>query len=269
MGVAGLLLSSASLASQSSRLAFWEELLLRCPECFGTPDGARGGLIPAVNRHLVNECLSEIPEGKKAKVVKTTRDLCRKRPWPKRVVSGNIRHSSYVNYGIRKFRGEIHIDLKLRLVLMPWILDREKTAAMMDRAQACVPVLTEVFDRYGIRFNFSLDTPAQITSGNPNIYIEYRYETGRPNSSTLYYFNQDHDPKDAHGAQATFCETLAHEVGHMLGLEDEYEDADCPNREYLSTDSVPYSIMDTTYFGLAVSEFFPRHIEPILRPLCE
>lgn len=270
LAAVGLLgMSFGAQASQSSRLSFWEHLMLSCPSCVGVKENDRTGLIRATNRHIVEECVASVEEGMAYNVRIETSQLCRKRTWYRRIFRGNRRQAIEANYGIAKRGGQLHIDLKLRLVLASMATDSQVTRLMMTRAQACIPIIANVFERYGIRFNLSLDTPEARTPGVPNLHVDYRYEVGRPNNGTLYYFNQEGDPTDPSGAQATFCETFTHEVGHMLGLEDEYEDSDCPDREYISSDALPYSIMDTTYWGLGVSEFFPRHIDPIIQPLCE
>jgi hypothetical protein len=61
---------------------------------------------------------------------------------------------------------------------------------------------------------------------------------------------------------------MLHEVGHLLGLNDEYEDKACPDRTFISKDSNPYSIMDETNEKKKYLDFYPRHIKTIIQPLC-
>ena len=63
------------------------------------------------------------------------------------------------------------------------------------------------------------------------------------------------------------CTLLAHEYGHLLGLPDEYEDPDCPDREAVSREESPWSVMNDHYKGHEVIDLYPRHLESLLRPL--
>ena len=81
-----------------------------------------------------------------------------------------------------------------------------------------------------------------------------------------------------------YCNMANHELGHRLGLPDEYADPGCNAREFVSSEQYPFSVMATPQLGLldtpsidgiagtdidtGLAEFFPRHIKKVLAPLC-
>jgi hypothetical protein len=76
-----------------------------------------------------------------------------------------------------------------------------------------------------------------------------------------------------------FCNMMVHEVGHRMGLPDEYAFPECDaGLRFVSQESGPWSamavpmvgILDGGLFGVDThtAEFFPRHLKQIVAPLC-
>jgi hypothetical protein len=66
------------------------------------------------------------------------------------------------------------------------------------------------------------------------------------------------------------CLVMLHEMGHWLGLDDEYaETAACPSRERIAEEKSPWSVMDNQYSGWDKIELFARHAKTIFEPMCE
>mgnify|MGYP003394534920 CR=1 FL=1 len=63
----------------------------------------------------------------------------------------------------------------------------------------------------------------------------------------------------------TICSTMLHEFGHVLGFPDEYEDSKVPDRVLGDKDSIMRSAWTTP----DALKLYPRHIEPMLSPLCK
>jgi hypothetical protein len=71
---------------------------------------------------------------------------------------------------------------------------------------------------------------------------------------------------------------MVHEVGHRMGLPDEYAFPDCTVERFVSQESGPWStmavpqigILDGGAFGIDThsTEFFPRHLRSVVEPIC-
>ena len=73
----------------------------------------------------------------------------------------------------------------------------------------------------------------------------------------------------ANGDEDDLCRVILHEAGHHFGLEDEYEDPNCPDRTFISMELQPYSVMANIWTNSWDQfDFFPRHIETVFGAYC-
>jgi hypothetical protein len=202
---------------------------------------------------------------------------------------GHIRHRI-----VRKLDG-VHLGLHLRFHFGPQ--DSQNQALILDTARSCIPFISNIWGRYGIKLDLVMDSAtAPISSGGtPIADVELSDTKGRATSSQFYLRGQDDGeysqgellnwrdssvlrkvllpptpiaPDQRRNAQAwDFCKTVVHETGHILGLTDEYPYEICPNPE-VSRDEDPWSFMDNQFRNSTQIEFFPRHLRRILSPLC-
>ena len=62
---------------------------------------------------------------------------------------------------------------------------------------------------------------------------------------------------------------ILHEIGHLFGLSDEYEELSrCPNRRFVSIEQEYTNVMKTVRESFDWMDFYPRHITRILEPIC-
>ncbi|MGK5083895.1 hypothetical protein WDW37_11385 [Bdellovibrionota bacterium FG-1] len=96
-------------------------------------------------------------------------------------------------------------------------------------------------------------------------------------------FNSDCSTACEPARTREYCNMIVHELGHRLGLPDEYAEPLCPNRPGVSQESFPYSIMAVPQAGLlddiipaemrpsgddTLEEFFTRSVTRVVGPLC-
>lgn len=126
----------------------------------------------------------------------------------------------------------------------------ENAREIVDHLRACLPEMQRVFLRYGVRFSMALTTSwERAAPPNDAIVVALAEEFGRGDA---YHFDAD-----------MRCATLLHELGHHLGLADEYrETGTC--REWQAPDA---SIMSLPNEELEALDFMPRHLRRILAPV--
>jgi hypothetical protein len=197
------------------------------------------------NRKYVNQCALSLNETQAIRVFGISSDPC----------APGVTHYSDVNYTISPKGIGFNIDLKIRLVILPYSVRPEREAEMLAQAKACIPKIQELYKRYDLYLN--LDLELQETPPNDSfVSVSLIDEAGRSNSGAWYF------------KSPFFCETMLHEASHLFGFPDEYQDDSCPSREFISLSTNPYSIMDNSHHGFEFVDLFPRHMERILAPFC-
>ncbi len=122
--------------------------------------------------------------------------------------------------------------------------------AIVEHLRACLPEIQRVFSRYGVQFGLTITTSwERAAPPNDAMVVALAEEFGRGDA---YHFDAD-----------MRCATLLHELGHHLGLADEYrEDGTC--RAWQAPDA---SIMSLPNEELEALDFMPRHLQRILAPV--
>ncbi|MBK7890926.1 MAG: hypothetical protein IPJ84_08790 [Bdellovibrionales bacterium] len=155
-------------------------------------------------------------------------------------------------YRLRRVGRRLELRVKLRLEARP-----HESTASVDRAigktQDCQPQLAAFWARYGI--DFKLEVTKQ-SNAQANHSVSVQDGTGRSDSGQFF---QD---------IPQYCEMVMHEIGHHVGLPDEYEETNtCRVLAAKATETCPSSIMETPY--VSAFELMPRHLKTILGPVFE
>lgn len=137
-----------------------------------------------------------------------------------------------------------------------------RSEKMFRQTTDCIPEIKKIWDRYRINFNLyaRLNETEKIFLAEGEaleIPVALIDREGRGNTSN--FFTKD---------DRYYCQMVLHEIGHYLGLPDEYLDSDC-NYRPIAKEEWPYSIMGVTQHKWENLDFHKRHIEQILQPLCE
>jgi hypothetical protein len=203
------------------------------------------------NRELVNGCLN----GGDAAWTEVKYSA---RPAP----GNNHRNTRPVAYRIKRdvLNNKLEIDLKIALdIRAGFNASQIVRNRLVEKARACIPKVQRVFDRYGINLTMQFDESNSATTRNHDLNLLIQDEVGR--SNTRHWYIREQNGYDV-------CLTFAHELGHYLSLHDEYLDPNHPNRAFVSTETDPYSFMNTPFYGWDRSDFYPRHIQSMLAPAC-
>lgn len=209
------------------------------------------GLIQDENLKWVKECSGRVPDTKTQLINYKFTQLCKK---------PNLYYSAKSNFRIKNVNHQISLNYKIRLKILPASTSFQEAQVMLKLAQSCVSLNQSVWSRYGVEVNLSFDSDREPQTTDPTLPIRtiifYNYE-GRGNAENLYKIND-----------VDFCKVVSHEIGHHLGLPDEYEDASCPDRSFVSQEVNPYSLMAYIYYPWQQLDFFPRHLRTVLSSFC-
>jgi hypothetical protein len=145
--------------------------------------------------------------------------------------------------------------------IVPNHLSDTEAQSLLDLARACAPMINSIWSRYDITLNVAMDSnrhPNPSLNSLPSLTVNLINSSGRSDAMNFYRNDQD-----------GFCKTMTHEVGHHLGLEDEYGDLECPDRPFVSTESAPYSFMANYWPGTwENTDFYERHIRWLFSDYC-
>ncbi|HRK02782.1 MAG TPA: hypothetical protein PLH57_08965 [Oligoflexia bacterium] len=255
--------------------ANWENSLLECGDCWGISGVDLGRTLPVVNRWLANVCLEDAKlERTTSKPIMVQEDdysLCKKGGF----FSKTTHLASKTLYWISASTEAIHLHMRLRLAFGPKKLAHDRAATMTDRLEDCLREASEVWARYGINLDIAVDWKADPVFEGAVSPITYVDDYGRSNSETFYFrgfpLKKGEKPRTEKVRQAGFCTMVVHELGHLLGLDDEYEEVQaCPDRPFLAERTEPpYSFMERNQSNRQELEFFPRHVARVISPLCK
>lgn len=248
-------------------------------------------IVEDINRQWVEKCANQSWAPQTAIVQRKQNWLCVTNPTENQHGST----ASTVAYRLDRADGKIKLSTKLLLTFSEQDEDRrELFESAVESSKNCVPEIQKFFARSGIELDLKIEN-AQDRKVNPFALshqlavnqLQLRLSVGRSDSSNLFFFG-----REANGAwaacfkkyptswmtecdqdrQKEFCLMMTHELGHLLGLPDEYEDKEsCPDREFAvaSPEQEPYSVMKDEYHGWDKISFFPRHIGSMLSPMCD
>lgn len=185
---------------------------------------------------IVTEARDLLQDGQVIKVRETVEDYC-----------GGIQS----NYSIK--RSGDSVQLLLNLAFSPdESLSNEAFENGIRKTRSCIPYIKKFYSKYNIDFdiNFFPFYSALVAPDNQIVL------TGKNTRSNSLLFSL----KDG-----TYCKMVLHEVGHHLGLRDEYYEAGtCRAKAHAARERNPHSLMETIYENnLAL---FPRHFRTILGP---
>jgi hypothetical protein len=140
--------------------------------------------------------------------------------------------------------------------------------------EVCVDDLKLKWANYGIRFdlNYRFEESSLPIAADDITTIAVVGTRGRSNSRRLFYDYANQVGGMPDYPVGGFCGALIHELGHNMGLDDQYQDKDCPDRpnfdESGSPDvTYPYNIMNR--HDAAWTEFSPADVAQIIRPICD
>lgn len=208
-------------------------------------------LIRDENLKWVKACSGRVPETKTQLINYRFTQLCKK---------PNLYYSAKSNFRIKNVNHQISLNYKIRLKILPALTSIQEAQAMLQLARSCVSLNQSVWSRYGVSVNLSFDSDREPQTTDPSLPIRtinfYNY-VGRGNAENFYKIND-----------VDFCKVVSHEVGHHLGLPDEYEDVSCPDRSFVSQEVNPYSLMAYIYYPWQQLDFFPRHLRTVLSSFC-
>jgi hypothetical protein len=260
------------------------------------------------SRKAVSDCAAQVAVGHSREIEYSWKKLCRRSP---EQYQGERTHYTVS----RKTTDLVEVRTEVPLKLMPAGLSRARRDLLVQRTRECMPIVNQYWSRYGVHLEFDIRASRQGES-HPNL-LSVTDATGRSNSRNFFFRGLDTEARLPTGQtiksglaqlcqsqctrfgtaatacaemcepfrQKEYCLMIVHEFGHLLALPDEYSDPDlCPDREFVSQESSPYSAMAYPYFGIAdeaanilagaggtdltLVEFFPRHLERVVGPLC-
>lgn len=176
---------------------------------YDTRQNPRSAVI-AANRYIVNICKENTPNGK-AVMVDTHN---------KRLLFRNFRilwYGSQVKYFLMKLPGgKIVINLHVRLNIDPKI-SVQRRAEMIKMAKGCSAPMRQKFEKYGLQFDVKLDEDSNLSADHEvNFHDAASDSMDVENFYTKFEDGQERD-------HTTFCGSLLHELGHLMGLPDEYK----------------------------------------------
>lgn len=238
-------------------------------------------IITDINRSMVAACLKSTPYGKSVSVSDEMSYLCKDPD----VYEGGPRAYKITNDGL-----VLRISQQVLFQVASSDLGRVKNnefSEFMTSAKSCVGRLQNFFGHYDIALDLHVDWAYDRAilkdKQLPQVLINVeksRSKDDQSNDKHYYYsslaeqfsacnkISEDQRIDCFTKASDELCNLMLHELGHHLGLEDEYVDAEhCPKRQLpvgLDAASVMASPSSLTWEQV----LFPRHITQIIAPLC-
>lgn len=257
-----------------------DEILEECPKCVNLDGRHYYDTVATASLDIAGACADKVALGTVRRVDESYSSVCEKNAflWIDNNRSGRAR------YTISRQADGFHLAMKIRFEFAGKVAGERKTQ-MLEDLRTCVPKIRKVWSRYRVHFDLSLDSDHWKTPGDPDHEMDLHDSSGRAHDDRLYIWSLPQLKFQQHWAECAkndvacrkkfrawavdmSCLHLLHEIGHKLGLDDEYEDEACPDRAYVSRNKDPYSVMDREQMDWPNIEFFPRHIRRIFKPLC-
>jgi hypothetical protein len=219
-------------------------------------------------KKMVGLCSQSLSEDFEFQIEKNAKHLCKK------ATSSNpedVFRRGPVSFRLLKRKNSperLTILYKIRFEFSKDLWD-VTTQEMMKNVSSCLPLMKEVWSRYQIDLDLTLDSDRDPSPGAADQVIDFQYARGHSysaspetsNKGKLFYFSEKE------GTKSNLCSVLLHESGHHLGLFDEYDSPECPDRPIPKTD-LSRSIMRNPYNAHASVDFLPLHLKEILGNYC-
>ncbi|MCC7441921.1 MAG: hypothetical protein IT285_09820 [Bdellovibrionales bacterium] len=290
---------------------------------WGSSPGARypaqtQAVDPAIreaSRRAVTDCAAGVEDGKVGAINRSWKSLCQRTPT---VPGWDGYRSEKAHYSLTRKGEGFTLSSEIVVDAQPASLPKARKEFMLAQTAACLPVIQQYFDRYALRVEYGFRLKKPVEPATPPNLLTVTDKAGRSHSRNYFFrgldvpmtlpgstIKTDGGPAvtcvkrcqaffAAGGAsgcqdmcepirQREYCQMMLHEVGHLMGLPDEYADPSCPDQEFISSETYPWSAMAVPFFGLLDTpdilgsghsidtgyvEFFPRHLETITLPLC-
>ncbi len=274
----------------------------------GAPANPQAEAVREAARAATQRCLDRTQVGATRSVDRALRFLCRKDPADP---AKNVYQGDTIAYSVTREEAGFRVRAAVDLRIQPASVPKARRELILQRTRECLPTIQQYWSRAGIAMDLDFTlSQGQDTPGTVGV----ADASGRSHSRLFYFKGLDNDVPLPTGQviqggpgvacvrkcrelgggasctdiceplrQREYCMMMVHELGHRVGLPDEYaEPSLCPDREGVSTESYPWSIMAVPYLGIldtpestlglgldsGLVEFFPRHVESVLSPLC-
>jgi hypothetical protein len=221
---------------------------------------------------FVRSCERRVPVGRQA-----TRAY-----WRNSACSSENFNQTWVSYDLARRADGIHVRVGVRLAIASSVAPA-RADYLFERASACGDFMRAFWKRAGLKLDLTISRVGVRGGESHDILLSDGY--GRGDSTHLYFdgFSESASwkgdclhqctggdcPARCEGLrQEELCRTMLHETGHLLGLEDEYPEPDCPDRKVPSERERINSVMYDPFGAVEDLRFYPRHFATVLAPLC-
>ena len=199
--------------------------------------------IRAENKALVRKALEKMISGQEIVVDEKVESQCNGTP---------------SKYKLKRDDQGLSLILNIHLNAIATDVDIQKKN--IQQIRDCVPAIQNFWSRYNIHFQVNVtDSISNEPMRDHSNLITVDDEYGRSNAAHYHSKGYSSEGKLS-------CETIAHELGHLVGLPDEYvEEGTCRTLEHQAPEQLnPYSLMDKSYYSFTWLEIMPRHFKTIL-----
>ncbi len=133
----------------------------------------------------------------------------------------------------------------------------QSTPEIQNRMKGIRSCMIDFFKRHSI--DLEIDFPAMSNGNAPVTFLD------NADPKTNYdLYNWSFHMNDYELVSPIDCTIVTHEVGHILGLKDEYADEFVPDRVIGEENS----LMHSSYVAPNHLKLYPRHLQTFLSPLC-
>lgn len=167
-------------------------------------------------------------------------------------------YGTRADYRLSKVDKFLQIDVKKKLIYRGDSKNYPLVKQRFDNAQACIK---GIYANHGIHLNFiyAYESSGAIfgSADEVNLYDEF----SRNNALNWGVLAS----QGSRNSDWEICKSIAHEMGHMLGLNDTYPDPRCPHRPRSNS---RFEIMGDSVGNPDLLRFNDQEIKRILDPLC-
>jgi hypothetical protein len=201
---------------------------------------------------------------------------------------GNEMHLSPVFYRINAERDRVSIDLYVNFVSDGTFYEMFSTKParakfIFSQFQKCIPLLKKSWAEMGLEIHPHFRLNDERGTGVVNPHEVFLADEVGSSDTTIFFrdylsyrkYQKKYCVQDSLSCKRAYqmesaqdrCSMLVHELGHLMGLQDEYPDPACPRRK-LPGPEFPLSFMSSGGFRWGKRSFKTRHVLQVLAPLC-